>query len=92
MADLFEFPYEEGKDQQIPFAFKAEKMKVLKQVEHSFTRYRVKLYPSLWRAEKKVAIDGYEWISWKEMGLYPFSSGHRKILQNLETDDAHITH
>ncbi len=84
MADLYEFPYFEKK--HFPFSFSATKLKALPQVNHSFTRYRVKLFPTLWKALEKIEVPNYEWISWEELQKHPFSSGHKKILKLLETE------
>jgi A/G-specific adenine glycosylase len=92
MAGLYEFPYSEGKKGKIPCGWKVKKIKSLPLVDHSFTRYRVRLHPTLWRAEDKFSADAHEWISWKEIGQLPFSSGHRKIMKHLELGHAHITH
>lgn len=92
MEGLYEFPYREGKDQEMPLKWSAKKIKNLPQVEHAFTRYKVRLYPALWQANERFVVDGHDWIFWKEMGLLPFSSGHRKILKMLEFDHAHTAH
>lgn len=92
MADLYEFPYAEGEVKSLAFIPTAKKMKSLAEVEHSFTRYRVKLLSTLWRAEEKVEVEGHTWVPFNGIDRYPFSSGHRKILEGLRRDDAHITH
>jgi A/G-specific adenine glycosylase len=92
MADLYEFPYFEREEKGFPFPFAAKKVKNLPEVEHSFTRFRVKLYPALWRAIEKRDVPGFEWVSMQEMHQHPFSSGHRKILINLGADHAYTTH
>ncbi len=88
MADLYEFPYLENSNNGFPFPFEAEKIKNLENVEHSFTRYRVKLYPMMWKTSEKAKIPEHEWISWREIEKYPFSSGHRKILKIVKKDFA----
>jgi A/G-specific adenine glycosylase len=85
MAGLYEFPYiEYSKKTELPFAFVAKKITDLNQVEHSFTRYKVKLHPSLWKAKEAAEVINHEWIPWQEVHHYPFSSGHKKILKELE--------
>ena len=92
MADLYEFPYVDEKENSFPFSFAAKKIKTLQEVEHSFTRFRVKLYPTLWRALERIELAEHDWIPWSALKRHPFSSGHRRILKNLELDHAHITH
>lgn len=85
MAGLYEFPFiekEKNKENAFPFCFAAKKSSVLPQVEHSFTRYRVKLLPSVWLAKQKLEIPGYVWVERDALHLLPFSAGHRKILKN----------
>ena len=89
MADLYEFPYfdreEELKTLRVP-------MKLLKRfpaVTHSFTRYQATLYPTVWKADKRPDVQGFSWVSLKEIDQLPFSSGHRKILKILHADFTH---
>lgn len=82
MADLYEFPYSEmDAAQAFPFSFRAEKIQILPEVEHSFTRYRARLYPSLWKAHEKMNVPDCQWVHLDRIHSYPFSSGHRKILK-----------
>jgi A/G-specific adenine glycosylase len=80
MADLYEFPYfETGKLKE----WIKNEMKILQRmdcIEHSFTRFRVLLYPYLIQCEKEIPLNGYNWISMEKLHTLPFSSGHRKIL------------
>lgn len=100
MAGLYEFPYIE-----IAHAADAEKhaeklvrewnMKgkcvgSLTPVSHSFTRYSARLYPTLWRVERKMAVDNFAWIKRDKVAALPFSSGHKKLL--LRVADAHFAH
>jgi A/G-specific adenine glycosylase len=81
MADLYEFPYiEKGADGSFPFSFAAKKVGKLEEVRHSFTRFRVRLFPTRWQAEQKIDLEGYAWVPRDEIDRYPFSSGHKKIL------------
>lgn len=81
MADLYEFPYiEKGAKTAFPFSFAAKKLDKLEEVSHSFTRFKVRLFPSRWEAEQKIDLEGYTWIPRSEIHRYPFSSGHKKIL------------
>ncbi len=93
MAGLYEFPYtERKKGARFPFPLKARKVSKLPEVQHSFTRYRVTLYPTVWQTEERVKIPGYEWLSWEEIERSPFSAGHRRILASLRTQNAYIAH
>jgi A/G-specific adenine glycosylase len=91
MADLYEFPYVETEifhdlDTYL-HALLSQQMRFechLDEVEHSFTRYRVKLFPSLWSVQQKVAVAGYEWI--EDLDKISCSSGHRKIIDNFLLD------
>ena len=85
MADLYEFPYAERTKNRFPFDFDACKVKDLPQVHHSFTRFRVKLHPALWRAVEKVEIPDHEWVSLNDIDQRPFSSGHKKILNGYKS-------
>lgn len=83
MADLYEFPYEKQ------FLFDMSLVLEMEPIKHTFTRYRVELFPRLWKASKKASVDDYQWIPWKEAIALPFSSGHRRILKRLY---AYFTH
>ncbi len=84
MAGLYEFPYiEKGADSAFPFSFRAEKVATLEEVGHSFTRFRVRLFPTRWEAEQKADLEGCTWIDRNELHHYPFSSGHKKILLQI---------
>jgi A/G-specific adenine glycosylase len=95
MADLYEFPYFQIKKEtwgsfQLMRAVKdllgleTRWIRQLPDVQHMFTRYRVRLYPVRLYAEKKVCLEGWEWISKDKLSEIPFSSGHRKILLRLQ--------
>lgn len=85
MEGLYEFPYfDMDASQAFPFSFPAEKVEILPEVEHSFTRFRARLYPTLWRALEKTNVLECEWVSMGKVDRYPFSSGHRKILNQLQ--------
>jgi A/G-specific adenine glycosylase len=90
MAGLYEFPYwktdKKGWSKKQLLAAIEERlgcsvlaMKKLEKVQHGFTRYRAHLTPWL------VTVDspGEQWIRLEEMSTLPFSSGHRKISQQL---------
>lgn len=99
MADLYEFPYVEGEECSLlsdllahTFQVTASLIEELASVQHSFTRYRATLYPSVWKVSERVEVDGYEWIKESNLDQLPFSAGHRKIIKSLKRDHAHITH
>ncbi len=87
MADLYEFPYleEEGGDPTALFSQKLELslslQKKLDEEIHTFTRYRATLIPFLFRAEE--SNSRFCWIEKKKLSKLPFSSGHRRVLQQL---------
>jgi A/G-specific adenine glycosylase len=60
-------------------------IKKLKNVNQSFTRYRVTLYPYLIRLSLPLLelIPEFYWLSPNELKKMPFSSGHRKVLQEV---------
>ena len=88
MADLYEFPYVENSSQKFPG-------KKLSSVKPTFTRYLARLQPYHIFLQKRNELssflqnygitdaESYKWVSLKEITALPFSSGHRKILQNL---------
>lgn len=87
MADLYEFPYTEGKDRKElgqylidVFGLSVSHLKDLEAVQHSFTRYRAILYPSVWEASNRVKIKGCEWVPAADLKNLPFSAGHRRVL------------
>ncbi len=98
MADLYEFPYAEIRsdelilymDTQFPFPRIFEKH--LRPQTHSFTRYKARLIPSLWKALEKRPVESYDWMPWKKIRQLPFSAGHRRILTSLIEEHAHFTH
>ncbi len=96
MADLFEFPYVLSKEKKamdellLGWGLNATFCTELEQVEHSFTRFRARLFPSIWQAEKEVPVEDYDWIPWENLVKLPFSAGHRRIIEMVQ--NAHITH
>lgn len=88
MAGLYEFPYFEGK--KIALKFLEEKFGIklslkgkLTEVRHTFTCYRAHLFPVLLEAEQRNALQDHEWVSKEKMKDLAFSSGHRRILQQI---------
>lgn len=93
MAGLFEFPYfDEERHLKTFYPGHLQKVGNLKEVEHTFTRYRARLIPTLWEAEEKKEVEGFIWIESEAMQKLPFSSGHRKITQEVLGKHADLTH
>ncbi len=84
MKDLWEFPWNE----QAPLLFEdtltALSSRQLREQEHSFTRFRVTLKPTLLICNSTPLIPGYQWVTREKLLDLPFSSGHRRILADLE--------
>jgi A/G-specific adenine glycosylase len=51
----------------------------LSQVMHSFTKYRVTLFPHLFAIDESECPHG-EWVDFESLSSLPFSSGHRRVL------------
>jgi len=94
MHSLWEFPYfeveEEGKESakveqmiQSELVCRAVFYSQLDPVAQSFTRFRVTLFPKIFRAEEKRKIRGYQWKKLKSCSNLAFSSGHKKIIECL---------
>jgi len=95
MSDLHEFPYFEIE----PNAFSpqaaqemvsdnlklcVEQITVLEKVDQGFTRYQVRLFPILFVCRNPRQIPGMQWLSHEKLMNLAFSSGHRKIFQQLD--------
>lgn len=87
MADLYEFPYISHQRGAIISRFtellelSLDYLQSLPEQDHTFTRFRVKLFPHLMRTD--YFHPNHEWKTQKEIESLPFSSGHRKILNTL---------
>lgn len=94
MSDLHEFPYFEepleaearklsadriGKTMGLKVNFQS----ALDDISHSFTRYRVRLFPVLFSCSEALNVDGYQWMERSALADLAFSSGHRRIYQSL---------
>lgn len=88
MADLYEFPYFEEENKKVGLeefiAKEAIYERHLTVVTHTFTQFKATLFPSVWQALRKEIFNDYVWVLKKDLAKFPFSSGHRKILQELE--------
>lgn len=94
MADLFEFPFLTSKlgglDPKTASKQFSESIDLeLKWIEslpskkHSFTRFDVMLYPHIFHAKEESTPISHQWVKKEEIHKFPFSSGHRRILQEL---------
>lgn len=93
MADLYEFPYlelalkgGEGASAltlqfESAFGVQLNYQKPLPVQQHSFTRYRASLFPHL--LEALCPTSDYLWKTMEEIVLLPFSSGHKRILEDI---------
>jgi A/G-specific adenine glycosylase len=91
MEDLYEFPYFESnaslsvqEEVQRTWNLTIQFEKKLPEATHTFTRYRARLFPSIWKAQKRIEIPDYQWISYPKLKSLPFSAGHRRILISLK--------
>lgn len=55
-------------------------------VKHSYTRYRVTLFPVIYRCESATPIPEFFWMPIQRLSDLAFSSGHRKFLSPLLKD------
>lgn len=94
MSDLYEFPYfdispEEFSPSQLKkninlqYSLQVVQKKVLPEVAHGFTRYRVRLYPVLFHCHEPKEVEGLDWLPFEALQKLAFSSGHRRIFQQL---------
>lgn len=95
MSDLYEFPYfEVEKEAASPQALKAKIMQhyalnvtqkqILKEVNQGFTRYQAQLYPILFTCPQPQKIEGLVWLPHQTLRQLAFSSGHRRIFQQID--------
>lgn len=94
MQDLYEFPYFEidkgafssqALEAKIAqdYALQVVQEQILEDVSQGFTRYQVKLYPILFTCIQVKKIEGLDWLSHSSLKQLAFSSGHRRIFQQL---------
>jgi len=84
MRDLWEFPFVEGN--KIPKTWMRVPLHLehrLQTVKHSFTRFSATLFPVCFRTPKRLPVEGFTWVKLSELTTLPFSSGHRKIVEEL---------
>lgn len=61
-------------------------IRALAPVKHSYTRYRVTLFPKVFRSDSTPDIAGFFWTPIRRLPDLAFSSGHRQLLPNLLQD------
>ena len=90
MGDLWEFPYfnerlgaQSVKKELQRLKINVEFVQRMTPVTHTFTRFSAKLFPFYFTTEKLPIVDGYRWISRESIDQLSFSSGHRKIMEQL---------
>ena len=91
MAGLVEFPFWETTPEEAPRFDLAAALRnlgvegttayrSLPPVQHTFTRYRVTLYPQLLTALSRFPVEGLSWHPLEEIPRLSFSAGHRRLL------------
>lgn len=95
MADLYEFPYLELQEDapleticshwENQFGLQLAFQNYLNEVKQTFTRYRARLVPYLLKAHTKIELPHFKWVDLHEIEQLPFSSGHRRILNQIKS-------
>lgn len=92
MSGLHEFPYfeiaskasDKHVDEAITNFYPEAVLKCrLKDVKHTFTHHRVLLKPAVYHVTKRFDAAGYQWLSMNCLSQLAFSSGHRRLLQQV---------
>lgn len=93
MGDLYEFPYEDVtgkwdiasllKERNID----AETIKKMKKLRQSFTKYKAVLHPFYIFIRNSYHYEDFTWISFQEIDNLAFSSGHRKIIKEMDNEN-----
>lgn len=94
MAGLYQFPYFDWGERepseadaieavQESYGLEVVESTPLLSVQHSFTRYRVRLLPWLLTVRTRRDLSGLEWHSVELCGRLPFAAGHRKLLSQV---------
>ena len=94
MSDLYEFPYfdvpqEETSPEklesqlQVTYGLQLTQKAILPEEKHGFTRYQVQLYPVLFTCTHRKNVEGGNWLSVDSLQKLAFSSGHRRIFQQI---------
>lgn len=89
MSDLYEFPYfDKGSEEitvqlQTNLGLKTRIEVTLPEESHSFTRFRVQLFPTLLVADDDKVIEGYQWVEKGLLKKLAFSSGMKRVLHKF---------
>lgn len=92
MKDLYEFPYFQSDEERVDKAScwidsligeKTTFIKTFPKILHTYTKYRIELFPFFFLLEKKKEIPSYTWVYKDDLNKIPFSSGHKKIKERL---------
>ena len=94
MAGLYEFPYFDCEKGGLTHGMASKKLldelslettfvQMLEDVKHSFTRFRVTLYPKIFSVATHKEVSGYSWQPLAIRDTLAFSSGHKRILNFL---------
>lgn len=59
-------------------------VRVLEEIKHTYTRYRVTLFPVLFATPARIEIEGYFWHPVTDLPQLAFSAGHRKLVPQLQ--------
>lgn len=92
MSDLHEFPYFEmnatemsseliQKHILLSMGIEVKFERDLPIMQHSFTRYKVNLYPLVFHCSSPNDVTDYQWFSPEELKKIAFSAGHRRLYQ-----------
>lgn len=95
MSDLHEFPFFEtnkngwtakklAEEVTQQLSLKIDLIDQLEVVKHSFTKYQVRLNPILFKCNNLNAVEGYMWLSYEVLKQLAFSSGHRRIFEQIK--------
>lgn len=95
MSDLHEFPAFDLNSpglQTRPFYARLRKhwpmkltpVRQLEEIKHTYTRYRVTLFPVLFATAARIEIAGYFWHPVTALPQLAFSAGHRKLVPQLQ--------
>ena len=95
MSDLHEFPFFETnkkgwtakqltEELSLQWSLEAEYIDKFPVINHSFTKYQVRLTPMLFKCTDLPIIEGHAWMTQEELRKLAFSSGHRRIFSLLE--------
>ncbi len=98
MQGLYEFPFIDIEHSKKANPLVVEKwlydlgldgvyIEALKEQSHTFTHHRARLFPYLFKVEKgaEKALEGSFWVSENELSSLAFSSGHRRVLSDLQS-------